>query len=212
VSVTAQRVSATRRLSRNKAILAEWEAEQARHAEYESRNPEAAAHLNALAVALNGGQEATEDERRAGSLAHHAEHCAYWCSRCRSEFSEGDVVYRRRAQGEPSVWGSSWRLEAICDQCVRKDMHPTWREHRREPVPCAGGCGVLVSHWYYEEITTCSRRCSERVAAERRRVKREARQCEVCDEEFTPARSDARYCSNACRQDAYRKRKANCMP
>jgi hypothetical protein len=31
--------------------------------------------------------------------------------------------------------------------------------------------------------------------------------CVVCDEGFVSSRADARYCSNACRQDAYRKRK-----
>ncbi len=31
--------------------------------------------------------------------------------------------------------------------------------------------------------------------------------CAVCPETFTASRGDARYCSNACRQDAYRKRK-----
>jgi hypothetical protein len=31
--------------------------------------------------------------------------------------------------------------------------------------------------------------------------------CVVCREDFTASRADARYCSNACRQDAYRKRK-----
>jgi hypothetical protein len=33
------------------------------------------------------------------------------------------------------------------------------------------------------------------------------RACLVYEETFTPKRKDARYCSNACRQDAYRKRK-----
>ena len=31
--------------------------------------------------------------------------------------------------------------------------------------------------------------------------------CRVCGESFTASRADARYCSSACRQDAYRKRK-----
>jgi hypothetical protein len=31
--------------------------------------------------------------------------------------------------------------------------------------------------------------------------------CRVCGAEFSPSRADARYRSNACRQDAYRKRK-----
>ena len=30
--------------------------------------------------------------------------------------------------------------------------------------------------------------------------------CRMCGHEFTPARSDARYCSNRCRQAAYRDR------
>ena len=33
--------------------------------------------------------------------------------------------------------------------------------------------------------------------------------CSVCGHGFTASRADARYCSNACRQDAYRKRKLN---
>jgi hypothetical protein len=31
--------------------------------------------------------------------------------------------------------------------------------------------------------------------------------CMVCEGRFVASRADARYCSNACRQDAYRKRK-----
>jgi hypothetical protein len=36
--------------------------------------------------------------------------------------------------------------------------------------------------------------------------------CRVCGTEFTATRADARYCSNACRQDAYRKRKVGADP
>jgi hypothetical protein len=35
------------------------------------------------------------------------------------------------------------------------------------------------------------------------------RACEVCGRRFTGVRADARYCSNACRQTAYRQRKGN---
>lgn len=31
--------------------------------------------------------------------------------------------------------------------------------------------------------------------------------CDVCGDEFTPARSDARYCSGKCRTEAYRVRR-----
>jgi len=36
-----------------------------------------------------------------------------------------------------------------------------------------------------------------------------SRACATCGEDFTWTRADARYCSNACRQSAYRERKAN---
>jgi hypothetical protein len=36
--------------------------------------------------------------------------------------------------------------------------------------------------------------------------------CHVCGETFEASRGDARYCSNACRQDAYRKRKLGAVP
>ncbi len=36
--------------------------------------------------------------------------------------------------------------------------------------------------------------------------------CQVCSEAFTASRADARFCSNACRQDAYRKRKMGAAP
>ena len=150
-------------------------------------------------------------EAEAKGAAFHLRQSSYRCGdsdrgadvfpKCGRVFAEGDVVYRRRQR---RFMEGLWDLSAICDDCVRGEMHPSWRE----PVPCAGGCGVLVSHWYHwSPIRACSSRCSERVAAERRRVKHDARRCEVCEEEFTPKRADACYCSNACRQDAYRKRK-----
>jgi len=36
--------------------------------------------------------------------------------------------------------------------------------------------------------------------------------CETCGAEFTPNRNDARYCSSACRQKAYRARNAPAAP
>lgn len=53
----------------------------------------------------------------------------------------------------------------------------------------------------------CSDRCEYKAGNLRRRVGHESRRCVVCEEPFTPRRKDARYCSSACRQDAYRKRK-----
>lgn len=56
----------------------------------------------------------------------------------------------------------------------------------------------------------CSDECGQRTRAERRdRTRdRESRRCVVCGDPFTPPRADGRYCSPACRQKAYRRRKA----
>jgi hypothetical protein len=40
---------------------------------------------------------------------------------------------------------------------------------------------------------------------ERQRKTPAAKTCAVCGQQFTPTRSDAEYCSNACRQNHYRK-------
>jgi hypothetical protein len=78
--------------------------------------------------------------------------------------------------------------------------------------PCAGGCGkVGGGGWEYGRLSGYCRACGHKrrleEARERRWQARADRRCEVCGVTFTPPRSDGRYCSNACRQDAYRKRK-----
>ncbi len=45
-------------------------------------------------------------------------------------------------------------------------------------------------------------------AAERRREYRQNLCCEACGVSFAAMRGDARFCSNACRQAAYRLRRA----
>jgi hypothetical protein len=199
-SVTDDYRCATGVTSRNALLGAELE-ERLR----EAREPRDE-RFASIELALNGGRPITDEERDARMHRSFSEETSYECAWCRHVFVDGDVVYRRRAQGEVD-FAAHWSLESICDDCVQSAMHPSWREHRREPTPCAGGCGVLVSDWYWQAITTCSRRCSKHAAAERRRVTHDERRCAVCDGVFTPKRSDARYCSNACKQDAYRKRK-----
>jgi hypothetical protein len=105
------------------------------------------------------------------------------------------------------------------------------QRHWLKPEPCAG-CGRLVAndkdtanprrftrdwtHWGDEKTpqprTFCSENCRRRVVDYEAKAKRQAargdltRRCESCHEEFTPTRSDARYCSGACRQRSHRQR------
>jgi hypothetical protein len=87
--------------------------------------------------------------------------------------------------------GLRW-LEMTCVRCKRP-WHPASEKH---PLRIAGSEGV-----------PCSERCRKALYRRASRTTPAERACEVCEEMFTPKRADARYCSNACRQDAYRKRR-----
>jgi hypothetical protein len=75
-----------------------------------------------------------------------------------------------------------------------------------ESVPCAG-CGkpVIGGGRTNRHHVTCSDRCKGRVYHPA--VTHVQQSCDVCGDEFVPVRDDARYCSPACRQRAYRDRR-----
>ena len=54
----------------------------------------------------------------------------------------------------------------------------------------------------------CSPRCRVLHFRNKRCLRKHDKSCDRCGERFTPPRSDARYCSSACRQAEYRERKA----
>lgn len=155
-----------------------------------------------LLEALGPGQERTDEELDQMQRDEFLLETAYACGYCGHVFVEGDVVYR-----EPCGIGfwRAWRIVPFCQACADQRR----LSGVRGPWPCEGGCGVLVSVFEggWNQSVCCSPRCVDEAARKRRRVEPVARECEVCGEEFIPKRSDARYCSSACRQDAYRKRK-----
>ena len=173
----------------------------------ESRNAVLEAELEAVIEdALHGpGREdlaqifgaSTNEELIARTTLLFLRRTAYCCDLCDRIFTRGDIVFRRWG-GSSSEGGRM--LLPFCEQCVRERFHPSWWKRRREPVACAGGCGVLVTHPYSGAFRTCSERCTTIAASERRHVHRASRKCEACGEEFEPARADARYCSSRCRQ------------
>ena len=70
------------------------------------------------------------------------------------------------------------------------------------------GCG----REFYTNIETkkyclyglCGNRGYQKELSQKRLEARQDRVCKVCGKVFTPKRSDGVYCSNACRQKAYR--------
>lgn len=94
-----------------------------------------------------------------------------------------------------------------CGRLVSHPKHAAWRAladwvHYQQPdlaprVFCGGDCKRRV-------LAVEAKSCRLTAAAERGPVR-----CATCAGEFTPARHDARYCSSACRQKAYRERRSS---
>ncbi len=72
---------------------------------------------------------------------------------------------------------------------------------------CAG-CGEIfytqARSRLYCDLAACARLAINRRNKERRLAQRENTMCLCCGKLFTPKRTDAKYCSNACRQKGYR--------
>ena len=70
------------------------------------------------------------------------------------------------------------------------------------------GCGrdfyTLIETKKYCYYHLCGNRGYQKDLKQRRLERRQNRVCKGCGKTFTPKRSDAVYCSNACRQRAYR--------
>lgn len=91
----------------------------------------------------------------------------------------------------------------FCDPCFR---HP-WQELLYDD--CIR-CGKRTHRNNFRRRRYCSDACVASARNERRdrTHDRVPRPCDTCGDTFTPPRSDGRYCSAACRQKAYRARRA----
>jgi len=80
-------------------------------------------------------------------------------------------------------------------------------DHPVRKISCKG-CGRV----FYTNIETkkyclyslCGNRGYQKELKWRRKYARKDRICQTCGKPFTPKRSDAKFCCNACRQKAYR--------
>lgn len=96
----------------------------------------------------------------------------------------------RRPLGAPRGWG--------CQKCKGERLDYRGRPYR--PVKSWGRWSGLCR--------ACAVDAENERQRDRRLRLRSDRSCSECGDIFTPSRSDAQFCSTACRQRAYRKRKA----
>jgi hypothetical protein len=100
----------------------------------------------------------------------------------------------------------AWHSGQQCRSCYDADDYNVTRIGRgdlRESI--CRHCARVV-HSTSGQWRSCTVACQERHRRARRRLGRPCATCATCTAPMTPARSDSRYCSNACRQRAYRRR------
>jgi hypothetical protein len=134
------------------------------------------------------------------------------CTRCHYLFDGPAYMV---LDGAESINGRAlgWHVSPVCTTCVTREERDA--PHRNSDCP---GCGRLL-YFPLRRVsrrtslsggdqrplaTTCSNACFRRSLRKKRRIKNLT--CTVCKEKFASVRKDAKYCSGACRQWAYRLR------
>jgi hypothetical protein len=128
------------------------------------------------------------------------------CTVCKRRLASDAPIYLAKVYGEASSW------KARCAAHARSDSFRTYHD----PKACEF-CGRTVHRQIWSKgirslkmrmyCSDCYRDANRRAAIRRRGVRRPI-DCTECSERFTPRRDDAVYCSGACRQKAYRKRRS----
>jgi predicted nucleic acid-binding Zn ribbon protein len=133
-----------------------------------------------------------------GNLSEYDPDACFYCGR---RFDRGQMRYPIRNFD----WGAD--LVSVCVTCFKEeaDFDVTSRQPRYERQ--CNGCGEPIMTPTYGVLgwQICSRRCYQRTLRKRHR-REKSRCCKVCKKRLEPTRKDARFCSNACRQFAYRAR------
>jgi hypothetical protein len=160
-------------------------------------------------------------------------HDASLCARCSAAIAPAAPVKITRAYFRFDLYGREAypRLHKVtlCSHCAtdpgaRIGMHagaPLHVPRKLAPLlvptplaalrPCQGCGRPLDGHYGDLHVACCGRclgRCHGRTWRSRHRAPAAARgrPCATCGAVFTPRRSDARTCSDACRQKAHRRR------
>ncbi len=128
------------------------------------------------------------------------------CQHCRREVPEGEPSYR--ASDGDTNWSHRWRgyVGYLCTDCKDEWARIQFRLNWSIPRDCEN-CGRPVYHDNRRRIpkrVVCSHQCRSAIYNHFSRPRAKPRPCEICGEEFQPKRFDARHCSSACRQKAYR--------
>lgn len=166
-------------------------------------------------------QQAPPEEKAARELAEESTRTRDVCGECGRQLVDNEPGYKAKTYTGMAQLsdGPSYSKAILCAQCAPRYLVES----------CPGSTGSLLfvhepctvckrvtvfrttwGMWHRKRYVFCCGRCewthyngvrNERSARDREKV------CEVCGEEFTARRVDAKTCSAACKQKAYRLRK-----
>jgi hypothetical protein len=122
---------------------------------------------------------------------------AMQCHVCNKPLAERAPIYRL------PLSSGSIEVACVCTGCVsgRSFKGRQWRE----PVPCNHCARPVISFRKVPRQVICGPECRQAIRNAQGR-RRDGQWCRTCGQTFPPKRTDALFCSAACRQRAYRRR------
>jgi hypothetical protein len=177
--------------------------------------------LDEIAAQIRATLGVTDDDvqyRRRCNISN-AQERGQTCAECARQLDPREPVWRERVASARDFFGrQTYWLAPVCEQCKPVfDRHWYGDDRHHEAEPC-GGCGRPVHNLFstqWRKLTFCCEDCHHIASLKAVRGKRSKarghRTCECCGKTFVPKRADARFCSGACKQRAYRQRSLRIM-
>ena len=139
------------------------------------------------------------------------------CGYCQRDLPQDQAVYQYRG-GFLIKINNGW-LTSICVDCLRKlngssdFKYALWR-YKTEPDPCVHCARPIFRYRHYKaRPAICCEACrwayQNAQASQLRAQRRGTIVCVECSKQFQSKRTGARYCSIACKQKAYYRRRAS---
>jgi hypothetical protein len=138
------------------------------------------------------------------------------CHLCQHRFDDNETVFIAKQPYKPGH--SIWRRFPLCESCAKQQLPANGWHSFYPPKPCgycerkiAVSCGASARRRPDFCCDLCASREVSRVSKDIRKRMRKKR-CQQCEKDFEGTRADARFCSSACRQQAYRVRAEPATP
>ncbi len=177
-------------------------------------------NLRGLLVAKSADRnDPAEIAKREARMRHfYAAKDGGMCGKCGRDLRPGEPVYVSCVWAGYSVFVGAFtrRYAPVCEGCAPRSMKRAGDPYgfTRYVAESCDTCGRLVTFEAtgrdrYRRHVFCSGRCRwtyYNTARNERNARRREKDCEVCGVRFTAQRQDAKTCSAACKQKAYRQR------